>query len=195
MVETAAYTLEKSGPHPQMTFIDLDKVEDKEAELFSALNQESDRTYTVTPVDMLDMPGAAIAYFLEPSLRSDFLNLPSVGSIAEVLGGNATSDDARFIRCFWETPAHSMMPGKKRLWRWISKGGEYSLYYAAIHLVVDWRNDGGYLGEYMYAERPRNGYLWGPKSWSAAYMGIPGVVWSLRSQKGISFRALPETAL
>ena len=116
---------------------------------------------------------------------------PCRSSFAEVLGGNATSDDARFIRCFWEIQPASLRPGPNRAWRWISKGGEYSLFYLSIHLVVDWRGDGGYLGEYMYIDRPRNGYLWGPKSWSAAYMGTPGVVWSLRSQKGISFCALP----
>jgi hypothetical protein len=98
----------------------------------------------------------------------------------------------RFIRCFWEVQHAAIKPGPNRTWRWISKGGEYSLFYLSVHLVVDWRDNGGYLGEYMYADRPRNGYLWGPKSWSAAYMGIPGVVWSLRSQKGISFRALPS---
>jgi hypothetical protein len=175
-----------------MFFIDLDKVSDKANQLLSSVATQAERVFIAMPEDLISIPNSAIAYFLDPSLRDDFSTLPALQQSAEILGGNATSDDARFIRCFWEVDPKSIRKGEDRKWRWISKGGEYSLYYASIHLVVDWREDGGYLGEYMYNDRPRNGYLWGPKSWSAAYMGTPGVVWSLRSQKGISFRALPR---
>ena len=191
MVEVAAYTLGEGANCAEIVFIDLDRVSDKSGELLTSVTGESDRLYLASTKDLLSLPNATMAYFLEPALRSDFAELPAISSFAEVLGGNATSDDMRFIRCFWEIPPDSLRPGPNRAWRWISKGGEYSLFYLSIHLVVDWRGDGGYLGDYMYSDRPRNGYLWGPKSWSAAYMGIPGVVWSLRSQKGISFRALP----
>lgn len=191
MVETAAYTICRHSPDRDMFFVDLDRVADKEAELFESVHCNRERVFLVQPDQLLALPNATIAYFLDSSSRADFATLPPVSALAEVLGGNATSDDERFIRCFWEIPPPSLRAGLNRRWRWISKGGEYSLFYTSIHLVVDWRSDGGYLGDYMYAERPRNGYLWGPKSWSSAYMGIPGVVWSLRSQKGVSFRALP----
>jgi hypothetical protein len=191
MVEVAAYTLERDRLDSAMVFIDLDRIPQKGSQLLAALRGNSERRFIVSPEDLLGLPNATMAYFLEPLLRADFAELPPVSTFAQVLGGNATSDDERFIRCFWEVPIATLNPGPARQWRWISKGGEYSLFYSSIHLVVDWRGDGGYLGEYMYLERPRNGYLWGPKSWSAAYMGVPGVVWSLRSQKGVSFRALP----
>ncbi len=192
MVETACFTLSRISDCPVMSFIDLDKVAQKEDELMVAVRHNTARVFHVLPSDLLAIPNAAMAYFLEPSVRNDFRRLRCVSSVAEVFGGNATSDDARFIRCFWEVPANTIIAGADRKWRWISKGGEYSLFYTSIHLVLDWRNDGGYLGEYMYISRPRNGYLWGPKSWTSAHMGVPGVVWSLRSQAGISFRALPR---
>jgi hypothetical protein len=191
MVEVAAYTLEENKGGGDMLFIDLDRVSDKDGELLTAISGRSERLFAVAPSELLSLPNATMAYFLEPALRADFSTLPAISSFAEVLGGNATSDDERFIRCFWEVPPASLTQSARQAWRWISKGGEYSLFYLSIHLVVDWREDGGYLGEYMYNDRPRNGYLWGPKSWSAAYMGSPGVVWSLRTQKGVSFRALP----
>ena len=192
MVETACFTLSRTSHDSAMTFIDLDKMAEKEDELLRAVRSDTPRVFHVLASDLLEIPNAAMAYFLDSSLRRDFGKLPTVSSMAEVLGGNATSDDERFIRCFWEIPAGSTIAGENRRWRWISKGGEYAVFYTSIHLVLDWRDDGGYLGEHMYLSRPRNGYLWGPKSWSAAHMGLPGVVWSLRSQAGVSFRALPR---
>ncbi|MER8438321.1 BREX-1 system adenine-specific DNA-methyltransferase PglX [Mesorhizobium sp. M1312] len=189
MVETAAYTIIKSKSPQQMHFVDLDRISEKSSRLADAVKDGN--FISLFPGDFLSLPNATMAYFLDRTLRQDFQDLPSIGSFASVLGGNATSDDERFIRCFWEVDPERIVQGTSRRWRWISKGGEYSLFYTSIHLVVDWRDDGNYLGEYMYDARPRNGYLWGPKSWSSAHMGKPGVVWSLRSQKGVSFRALP----
>ena len=82
-------------------------------------------------------------------------------------------------------------PSTERRWRWLSKGGEFGAFYAPIHLVLDWREEGGLIGGIMYENRPREGYRWGPKSWSQKFIGKPGIVWPLRSQKGLSFRVLP----
>ena len=59
----------------------------------------------------------------------------------------ATGDDFRFVRAFWEVDPRRIArgaAGHKGGGRWcpFAKGGEYSPYWADIHLVVDWEDDG-----------------------------------------------------
>lgn len=192
MVETAAFTLGNPPPGRQMMFFRLDDVKAKEKSLLEEVMSPGLLSHLTSAEQLLAFPKASIAYSLDPRFYDDFRYLPRIEEIGSVVGGNKTGDDFRFIRLAWEVPLDGLSAGPKTRWKWISKGGEYSLYYDSIHLVVDWRDDGGLLGEYLYLERPRNGYLWGPKSWSHRFMGDPGIVWSMRSQKGLSFRALPR---
>jgi hypothetical protein len=108
--------------------------------------------------------------------------------------GLATADDFRFLRAIWEvsidstTLTHSWLP--------FAKGGEFSEYYSAIHLYVDWRHDHQI---YMSILNPNTGQ---PKSnigmllsTISKFLHRPGLTYSRRSQKGFSVRALPSGSL
>lgn len=191
MVETAAYTIADGGKRRPMLFFDLAEAQDKQETLASILEAGSFGAFQRFVEEFLQTPSATMAYSMSKELAGDFRSLPSVNRVAQICRGSATSDDERFIRTIWEVPPEGLVASKTRRWRWLSKGGEFGAFYAPIHLALDWQNDGGSLGEFMYFKRPRNGHLWGPKSWSVEFIGKAGVVWPLRSQKGVSFRVMP----
>lgn len=191
MVETAAYTISRSDQTCPIISFRLNNARDKETALLESITIPGENVFFRHIFQMLATPGSAIAYSMSSELAEDFRILPPVSKLARIVRGSATSDDERFIRSTWEVPSSTLCANDFRRWRRLSKGGDFGAFYAPIHLVLDWRHDGGYLGEFMYLKRPRNGYLWGPKSWSRKFIGKPGVVWPLRSQKGLSFRILP----
>ena len=67
--------------------------------------------------------------------------------------------------------------------RWcpFAKGGEYSPYWADIHLVVDWERDG---------ERT-SGDFDGSRVQNAQYFFRPGLTWPLRTSERIRPGVLP----
>jgi len=57
--------------------------------------------------------------------------------------GLATADDFRFVRAWWEISPPTVGRGceetvQGKRWAPFAKGGEYSPYYADVHLVVNW---------------------------------------------------------
>jgi hypothetical protein len=78
-------------------------------------------------------------------------------------------------------------------YRWFpfAKGGEYSPYYADLHLVVNWELEGAEIEEYVLGKYP---YLQGNASWilhrECDYFR-PGLTWPRRTTSGISIRVFP----
>jgi hypothetical protein len=178
MVETVAYTVRPSSKDHLTISIELQTASDKQAALIQSL-QAPESTFVVRATShFLQMPAASIAYEATSELSLDFEKLVPLGKQARICRGSATSDDERFIRATWEVPRQSLLPSRFRRWRWLSKGGEFGRFYAPVHLLLDWRDEGGYLGEFMYEKRPRNGYLWGPKSWSRGELALGPISWN-----------------
>ena len=81
------------------------------------------------------------------------------------------------------------MPPEKigRKWFPFAKGGAYSPYYADVHLVVNWENDGHAIHEFVdpktgkQRSRPQN----------IQFYFRPGLTWPRRTC-GLSFRVLPK---
>jgi predicted RNA methylase len=193
LVEAAAYTI---GPgHPpsghEATFIRLLKDADREAGLTGAIQAHrmglpDHRVHRVRLADLDAIPGAPLAYWMSPSLRRLFVDLPGLeGNGAEARQGSATGDDSRFVRGFWEVDprriaqdvADTHTGGR---WSPFAKGGEYSPYWADIHLVVDWERDGERLREYE-----------GSRVQNAQYFFRSGLTWPRRTASGFSPRILP----
>ncbi len=194
IVEAAAYTI---GPgHPpashEATFIRLLKDADREAGLAEAIRAHraglpDHRVHKVRLADLDAIPGAPLAYWMSPSLRRLFVDLPSLeGHGAEARQGSATGDDFRFVRAFWEVDprriaqvvADTQVGGR---WCPFAKGGGYSPYWADIHLVVDWERDGERLRQYE-----------GSRVQNAKYFFRPGLTWPLRTASGFGPRILPS---
>lgn len=156
------------------------------------------------------IPGSPFAYWVSETLRRKFRELPPFeGSGRTAKQGLATADDFRFVRAWWEVPPERILyvPTKAeelddperlrryqeacreatrrgRYWVPFAKGGEYSPYYADIHLVVNWRDDGMEIRNFAgpngrIASRPQN----------TEYYFRPGLTWPQRTIKGFNVRA------
>jgi hypothetical protein len=193
MVEAAAYVVgaERRRRGEPATFLRLLKDTDRPAALAEACREAregrpSARVFRVAPEELEEIPGAPLAYWVAPSIRRLFAELPPLeGNGAEVRQGLATADDFRFVRAFWEVDPGRIGRSREetfRAKRWVpfAKGGEYSPYYADIHLVVDWEEDGRRIREDDKAV-VRN----------AQYYFRPGLTWPHRTQGGFNPRVLP----
>jgi hypothetical protein len=157
--------------------------------------REATDAYSAEPESLRQVPGSPFAYWVSEDVRRKFTKLPPFESQGrKVKQGLATADDFRFVRVWWEvTLRHVAQSREKTLQgnRWVpfAKGGDYSPYYADVHLVVNWERDGKELKAWA-------GSLYNNSHWSRILKNVdyyfhPGLTWSLRTQLGLSFRALP----
>ena len=155
LVEAAAYIIGPGSPPDthETTFIRLLKDPDRAKGLSAAVSAnrsaaEDRRIFAVRPSDFNAIPRAPVAYWMSPSIRRLFTDLPQLeGSAAEARQGLATGDDFRFVGAFWEVNpsriARSAAETREdRRWSPFAKGGEYSPYWSDIHLVVDYEREG-----------------------------------------------------
>jgi hypothetical protein len=194
MVEAAAYVLGagKTRHDGEATFVRLLKESDRPSSLMQALasarsRSDDARVFRVRPEDFDVVPGAPLAYWMSGSLRRLFVDLPRLeGAAAEVRQGLATGDDFRFIRTFWEVDPKRVGRTRDetksgRPWVPFAKGGEYSPFWADIHLVAKYGNDGqdlrGFDGSVI-----RN----------PDYYFRPGLTWPRRTQAGFNPSILPR---
>jgi hypothetical protein len=193
MVEAAAYVVGKEGGRrgEPATFLRLVKDTDRPAALAEACRDARDvrpssRIFRVAPEELEEIPGAPLAYWVAPTIRRLFSKLPPLeGNGAEVRVGLQTSDDFRFVRAFWEVDPGRIARSREETFRgkrWVpfAKGGEYSPYYADIHLVVDWEDDGRRIREFGEG-RVQN----------TQYYFRPGLTWPERTTSGFSPQVLP----
>lgn len=141
----------------------------------------------VTPRRRLKtMPQAKLLYSLGASLHRLMRNPRRFEPEAAVVRtGLTTFDDFRFLRLAWEP--NPKLVGRGVYWECFSKGGEYSKYYADVHLLVNRHNDGEELAE---ANRRLNGQTAQSRQGSKYYF-LAGLTFTSRSAKGFTVRALP----
>jgi len=194
MVEAAAYVVgaDPRRPGEKATFLRLLKDTDRATGLSEAARAAREgradaRVYRVAPEELEEIPGAPLAYWVPPSIRRLFTDLPPLeGNGAEVRQGLATADNFRFVRAFWEVDPARIARSREETFlgkRWVpfAKGGEYSPYYADIHLVVDWEEDGQRIRETGRRARVQN----------AQYYFRLGLTWPRRTTSGFGIQVLP----
>ena len=192
LVEAAAYVIANQKPTGTGTFVRLLKETDRSAALAETIQEhyagaDDRRVFVVELADLHAIPGSPIAYWMSDSIRRLFRDLPPLeGNGAEVRQGLATGDDFRFVRTFWEVnperighSAQETTTGKR--WVPFAKGGEYSPYWADVHLLVDWADDGATLRSFEGA-RPQN----------TQYYFEAGLTWPPRTNSGFGMRLLPS---
>jgi hypothetical protein len=176
--------------------------------------QIAGNTFLANLSDLSQVPGSPFAYWVSNRLRRLFREFPPFeGKDRTVKQGLATADDFRFVRCWWEVPPEQMLDAQHgphwrvdlptfQVWcrqrtcegkRWVpfAKGGEYSPFYADLHLVVNWDRDGEEIKNFFdpitgrTASRPQN----------IDFYFRPGLTWPLRSQRGFNLRAYSSGAV
>lgn len=193
-------------------FIRLLADDDKETALNNAIASFHDpssvnsKIYTVNPESFSQVPGSPFAYWVSDRIRQLFTELPPFESEGRtVKQGLATADDFRFVRLGWEVLPEIIVTGtaettpeefrqqtfEDKCWVPFAKGGEYSPYYADIHLIVNWAGDGKQIKQHIVQQYP---YLNGKWEWVAKnsnFYFCPGLTYPRRSTSGFSIRALP----
>jgi hypothetical protein len=136
------------------------------------------RVFQVAPESFRAVPGAPFAYWVGEAVRQTFKRLPAFESEGRTdRVGLQTSDDFRFVRSGWEVGAD----GTAHKWFPFAKGGVYSPFYADVYLVENWNNEGAELRAFT-----------GSVVRNPSFYFRPGLTWPLRTQSGLSLRAMPH---
>lgn len=147
----------------QCLFIRLVAEEEKETALAAAVQAIREGrdlegvVFAVDPSAFSQVPRSPFAYWASDRVRRLFVELPPFeGEGRTVRVGLQTSENTRFVRAWWEVAPERIVTGTPETTpedfrrqtfagkRWVpyAKGGEYSPYYADLHLVVNWERDG-----------------------------------------------------
>jgi hypothetical protein len=193
LVEAATYVLAPAydpGADPSV-FVRLLKDADRPAALSAAVSADrrgepDPRVFRVPIADFAAIPGSPVAYWMGAPIRRLFADLPELeGTGGEARVGVQTGDDFRFVRLFWEVNPRQIARNREdtrsgKGWVPFAKGGEYSPYWADIHLALEWRDDGEGVRNYPGA-RPQN----------TQYFFRAGLTWPERTTSGFGPRVLP----
>lgn len=211
LVEAAAYVVGHNDRHAESavyagrirsadsprcaTFARLLKEIDRPASLAAAIaadrrGEDDPRIYRVALNDFNAIPGSPIAYWMSAAIRRLFTDHSAVeGTAGHVRQGLATGRDFQFVRAFWEVDPARIARSRVettagRRWVPFAKGGDYSPYWADVHLVVNYGRDGEELRNYD-----------GSRVQNAQYYFRPGLTWPLRTNSGFGMRVLPAGAV
>jgi len=194
MVETAAYTIEKTpATGKRATFFRLlkDDVDAKGEKLLEAIQSpDSEKNFEVELDSFSLMPNTPFSYWVSDRIRKVFEKFPTFED-SNVLArmGLTTADDFRFLRLFWEVEEikiksnlHFAIDAEK--WINFAKGGTFSPYYFDTHLVINWAGEGYEVKTYS-GSTIRNERFYYRK----------GVTWPPRTNKGFNVRQLNKSCV
>lgn len=189
-VEAAAYVLDVDGVE-KLTAFDLRNLDNKKTGLLEACKFEvTDNVYSVPTDIFLNFPKSRITYFAGDDISSLLMSSlkfePVAGTARQ---GLTTFDDSRLVRVFWEVSSSEV--GFSRRWEYLAKGGAFSRYMPNVHLLMKWGTDGS---ESRAINLSKNGTDAQAKQ-ASDYWRMPGLTYSIRSQRGFSARVLPGGCL
>ena len=153
VVETAAYILEKTVRNPKIICFrvlhDVDKGNVLTRLTSSVGRGDLDRqAFLLDSDEFRQVPGSPFAYWVGRGVRRLFAEVaPFEINGRKASGGIGTTDDFRFIRCWWEIPPVYFVSSRDRALAEnafvpITQGGRNAPFYAPIVSVVNYSHDG-----------------------------------------------------
>jgi hypothetical protein len=133
-------------------------------------------------------PRGAWCYWLTQRQRAVFSTFPKLKHIAPPRQGLATTDNARFVRFWWEVPTNDT-------WVPYVKSGRNRRWYEAPQHRVNWRDDGAQIKQSIVDRYP---YLNGQWQWvakNAQHYFKPGITYSYLTSGQFSARRLDAGAI
>lgn len=157
---------------------------DKGEALRQAVKGDVKRLFEVQPSEFALVPGSPFAYTASARVRSIFTNFtPFETHGRTVKQGLATTNDFRFIRSWWETPAANM----HTKWFPFAKGGSFAPFYADISLCLNWSFNGAQSWAIYEARRDAvGGIIKNPD-----FYFRPGLTWPIKNRFSFKPRVLP----
>lgn len=109
--------------------------------------------YRASAADFMKIPGGPVAYWSSHQIYQAFSNFKPLGSYASPRKGLATCNDELWLRGWHEidikrTSLSSRNPEKHK-WFPISKGGEVRKWYGNNELLINWKNNGRDLKNFI----------------------------------------------
>jgi hypothetical protein len=195
MVETCAYTIERSADWKTILAFKLQGIDSTQLSASSSIRElHSDITIAVSPRALLRFPGKQINYATASDIRAAFGDNRNLGeNYAKAVQGLGTTDDFRFTRLRYEVIAESIMAfdrnNKSRTATWVpyAKGEPVQPFYADLPIVVNWTANGAEVKEFnraRYGSASRNVK-------SESLYGRPGIVFARRTKR-FTPRILPS---
>lgn len=145
----------------------------------------SAKNYTPINADFSKIPGSPVAYWVSDAVRAVYLRSTPLSELAAPRQGMATSDNERFLRCWYEvvfprvglgcrTAVEAASSGKK--WFPYNKGGEYRRWFGNNRWVLNWFADGAELRAFDRSVLRNESYYFKEGiTWTTTSMGYFGV--------------------
>jgi hypothetical protein len=201
-LQTVAVTMRKEPDADRrdrqtMTAIRLVDVADNEAALREKL--ASGEVHRVTQRELFDsVPRCSWSYWLTPPMRHAFATFAKLRTIAPPRQGLATTDNARFVRWWWEVaPTSPQAPcvASPNTWFGYVKSGRFRRWYEAPRHRVNWHDNGRAIKAAIVDRYP---YLNGQWQWvakNAQHYFQPGVTYSYLTSGRFSARMMDAGAI
>lgn len=182
-INSALIVLSSSQTLEAARFVDLSAVEGKER----ALRSPQQKVYSCNQARFLEESHCAFNY-KAPSFLSGLSSVSTtLGELADLRQGLATTDNARFVRQYWQVDPSEI--GSR--WMPYAKGAGSERWWFPIETVVLWENDGEAIKQ---AVRDAYPYLNGKTAWvvkNETHYFKPGLVFSFVNNKQFCARELP----
>ena len=149
--------------------------------------------YVANQQNFKKIPGCPIGYWVSEKIFSRFAGNLALSDVVKPLTGLQTSDNARFVRLWFEVDNNkcnvtckSAKEAKESKSKWFpyNKGGSYRKWYGNQSLLINWENDGKEIKS-----------IKGPVLRNPNYYFKKSISWSLTSSVGCGFRYNPDAAL
>lgn len=154
-------------------------------------NRPNKNNYIISQSKLKIIEGYPFIYWISDGFREKFKE-KKLGNVVDIRAGIQTSNNDRFLRYWWEIDRENIINykdtdrGNKR-WAKYAKGGPYNKWDGNLWCVIDWKNDGSYLRNYLLTR--------GQDLHAQDYYFKNGLTYSASGSRGASFRILPDNCL
>lgn len=138
--------------------------------------------YRASAADFNKIPGSPIAYWVSQNLFNIFKKRQGlVSDLSKSEGKNVTTNNAKFVKFFWEVNCTDIGSFDKN-WLPCAMGGDYRKWYGNIIHVIDWSPN----ARSFYRSAPA-GRIIRKEFWT-----LPGITWGKIGSAAASFRFLSK---
>ncbi|MBJ7595964.1 MAG: BREX-1 system adenine-specific DNA-methyltransferase PglX [Candidatus Dormibacteraeota bacterium] len=167
----------------------------KAQECVRLIRDPSDR-FVLRSRRLLEVQGAPIAYWLSEAELRALVEANKVSDVATPRKGLVTLNDARFTRRWYEVAAsRTCFPtdyqnlGLSRTWYPLNKGGGYRRWYGLNETLINWKDNGQELKDFIVARYGGGSYT--KEIRSEEYYFLESSTWGAVSSGPPSFRYTP----
>lgn len=197
VVQTTAWIIEKYHVDEyQPTFYRL--IEGNEEEKRSSLLKRENEYSTTAQDDFKKIPGSPIAYWLNSNAIHNFDIGKPLSQYSEARSGMSSCNSERFLRCWHEVSLdklslssqnHDQARDSGAKWFPYNKGGGSRKWYGYNEFVINWRNDGSEIKEFV-VNNPKdpNTTHWSRRLFNLESFFKPCLTWSAISSSNFSCR-------